>query len=160
MILPCIIDYFTMWLLIRHHILAAIDYFILLCEIIYSTILCVIEHSALAHNQLFHIDYSTILPLNRLLNIFCAYNRLFPCILFWSLLYHHCIMSLQAQPGKTTKVNADQGDPNYPVMFNIFLWFGIAFFMTLLATSCEFFIFNNNYFFNKVFDYYNLLVIH
>ncbi|BET01969.1 Renin receptor-like protein [Nesidiocoris tenuis] len=40
-----------------------------------------------------------------------------------------------AQPGKTTKVNADQGDPNYPVMFNIFLWFGIAFFMTLLATS-------------------------
>uniref|UniRef100_A0A0A9YKL4 Renin receptor n=1 Tax=Lygus hesperus TaxID=30085 RepID=A0A0A9YKL4_LYGHE len=29
----------------------------------------------------------------------------------------------------------DTYDPNYPVMFNIFLWFGIAFFMALLATS-------------------------
>lgn len=31
--------------------------------------------------------------------------------------------------------DGDDDDPNYPVIFNIFLWFGIAYFMVLLATS-------------------------
>ena len=33
---------------------------------------------------------------------------------------------------------APEYSPDYPVMFNIILWFGIVFTFSLLAISCEF----------------------
>lgn len=43
-----------------------------------------------------------------------------------------------AAPTAVATESDDLEDPNYPVFFNIFLWFGIAYVMVLLATSREY----------------------